>query len=104
MEKAKTMLVGIAVVALVGGALAFKAAKFDNPNLYTCAATTVRPGAPIVCTLTTCNAVAGLFSTNPNLLYTTCTTNHLGLPDCTIIIGAGIYGCYDHPIHAYLNR
>jgi len=36
MKKAKIMLTAIAVLAVVGGTLAFKASTFNSTHLYTC--------------------------------------------------------------------
>jgi len=105
MKRAKIMLTGMAVVALVGGALAFKAAKFNDPNLYTCSPTTTIPGAPKVCWLTALNSITGLAATvDPTLVFTTRTTTHLGTPGCTTTINGVTYGCYDHPVHVFINQ
>ena len=61
MKKAKIMLMTIAIVGVVGGALAFKATRFTG-RLWVC--TTIFSGGPSVCTqpgYTT--AIHGFFST-----------------------------------------
>jgi len=103
MKKARTMLTTIVVIGIVGGALAFKAAKFNVPNLYTCGVTV--QGGPSVCTTSLYNSITGLTGVHidPNFLYVTRTTFFFGTPACTIIWGGSIYGCYQHPISAYWN-
>jgi len=102
MKKARTMLTIIVVIGIVGGALAFKVAKFNDPNLYTCR-TTVQ-GGPSVCTTSWYNSITGLtVHIDPALLYTTTTTFHAGTAACTIGFGGWTFGCYDHPISVYLN-
>lgn len=49
MKKAKIMLMSIAIVGVLGGAFAFKAAKFTSPNVATCKTTAV--GGPAFCSL-----------------------------------------------------
>jgi len=102
MKKAKIMLMGIAVVALVGGALAFKAAKFNDPNLLTCATTSITNPVKY-CILGKANSVTGTATTDPALLFTTATTRTGTTALCTTIIGGVTVGCYDHPSTAFVN-
>jgi len=81
MKKAKIMLTAIAVLAVVGGALAFKARQ--NPNLFYCA--TVN-GVPNICTTSPYSSISGNPTTYPiTRLYT---TGQVGLPcsatNCTV--------------------
>ena len=48
MKKAKIMLTAIAVFAVVGGAMAFKAMKFNQDAVYT---TTAAPASGVTCNL-----------------------------------------------------
>lgn len=68
MKKAKIMLLAIAIIATVGGVLAFKAQKFADRNVY-CA--TFKEGGGITCALTS-------YKTTPDLIPTTipCKTWH----------------------------
>lgn len=95
MKKVKIMLMSIAVLAIVGGALAFKAtkfqqtfcyltAKFDNGTLqeYYC------PGDPrweLVDNRTTCETTIPAVTDVPNgqpLNTTSCTTIRIGEENC----------------------
>ena len=78
MKKAKIMLSAIAVVAVLGGALAFKANHFSHNIFYSYGATTTKAGDPIVtgCVVpvtTTLQTTAGNVQTN--LFTTTFLTN-----------------------------
>jgi len=103
MKKAKIMLMAIAVVVLVGGALAFKVAKFTDPNLYSCRTTTATSTAKF-CLATAANSTTGMGFVDPVLVFTTVTSFHAGTPDCTTTIGGVAYGCYDHPVRAFINQ
>ena len=53
MKKAKIVLSAVALFAVVGGAFAFKAARFQPANVYTTYSTTTIGGVPTAyCTLT----------------------------------------------------
>jgi hypothetical protein len=56
MKKAKIMLLAIAVIATVGGALAFKAKKFADKNVY-CATKDINN--VVYCTFTDYKRIAG---------------------------------------------
>ena len=56
MKKAKIMLMAIAILGVVGGALAFKTSNAFNATNYTCATTVL--GGPTICVKTTLAIVA----------------------------------------------
>jgi hypothetical protein len=77
MKKAKIMLSAIAVLAIVGGTLAFKASSFAPTKLYTCTTVNAQPS--------TCSVFDAGFSTtvlNGGAEFTQATvTNAFDSPD-----------------------
>ena len=70
MKKAKIMLSAIAVIALIGGALAFKAQKFQHLTYYTCNTLAI----PQTCASTTALGQLGSLTTAFDPSFITVTT------------------------------
>ncbi|UPK69725.1 hypothetical protein [Chitinophaga filiformis] len=70
MNKAKIMLSGVALLAVVGGALAFKASRLPS-NAITSYTTTTAVGGP---TVTRCKTTKGFFTTTEGIAANTYTT------------------------------
>ncbi|SDF04455.1 DUF6520 family protein [Chitinophaga filiformis] len=68
MKKAKIVLSAVALFAVVGGAFAFKATKYQSRNVYSSYATTTNGQPTILCSTT--NLHAGP-NGNPTTTYTT---------------------------------
>jgi hypothetical protein len=65
MKKAKIMLTAITVLAIVGGALAFKASSFTAFDLCT-----VNVGSGTLCTTISLQSTADIKAVNPDFYYT----------------------------------
>jgi len=90
MKKAKIMLSAIAVIAVVSGAVAFKASRFTANTFFSYGSATTKIGGPIV---TGCVVPVATFrTTDPsgvqtNLLPTTFITN-TSTPCTTLVIAS----------------
>ena len=107
MKKAKIMLMTIAVLAVVGGALAFKVRAFENPNVFICATTVASPLTPVCYTIpyNTTDDHQGITITG-NYFFETLTTSVVGGTTCPYterVLGHTLY-CTSPVTIVYLNK
>lgn len=87
MKKAKIVLSAVALFAVVGGAFAFKAAKFGaNNRVYTSYTTTTQGGAQV----TRCSTINFATTDGPGILSTVYTSTAAAVPSGVLCVPAAL--------------